>query len=124
MASRKQDRLTKERMEDRLVPAGALDATGDTDGLRRRDFCANHTGRAVAVQQDGKVIIAGSDGDDFVVARFQSNGTLDFDFNGAFPFGGSKKISFGGIDTATAVAIQDDGKIVVTGYSSLLGQPT
>ncbi len=75
---------------------------------------------AVALQADGKIVIAGKiwDGsladEDFYVARFNSNGSVDSTFNGK----GWRNYDMGEIDNvATAVAIQSDGKIVVAGYS-------
>src|SRR5207247_1649268 len=68
------------------------------------------------VQQDGKIVVAGysynGSNDDFAVARYNTDGTLDTSFDGdgklTTPFGGSDDIGF-------AVAIQGDGKIVVVG---------
>src|SRR5262249_52243490 len=51
--------------------------------------------------------------DDFAVARYNPDGTLDTSFSGD----GKLVTDFGGDDVARAVAIQDDGKIVVAGYS-------
>ena len=71
---------------------------------------------AVVVQANGKIVVAGSydygGGDtDLAVLRYNSDGTLDTTFNGSgyFVRGGT------GADTAKAVAIQPDGKIVVVG---------
>lgn len=75
--------------------------------------------RAIAIQPDGKIVVAGwtdSTGTDsnFLVLRFRADGTLD----PSFADGGKFVLPIGtGTDRAHAVAIQDDGKIVVGGES-------
>jgi uncharacterized delta-60 repeat protein len=76
---------------------------------------------AVAVQTDGKVVVAvyesSSSGSkqDFVVLRYDSAGLLDQTFGN----GGVARISFAksGAERAGALAIQSDGKIIVVGYA-------
>ena len=73
-------------------------------------------GRAIALQPDGKIVVAGycwnGSNYDFCLARYQANGALDTSFgsNGTIisPIG-----SHG--DEAYAIALQPDGKIVVAG---------
>lgn len=77
---------------------------------------------ASAVQPDGKLVVAGAtfqNGDwDFAIVRYNPDGTLDTAFSGD----GIVTVDFGGtVDLANAVAIQPDGKIVVAGNSSVLG---
>ena len=80
-----------------------------------------------ALQSDGKIIIAGyiivpslpgsntNIGNNFAVARFNIDGSLDSSFSND----GIQTTYLGtnNDDVATAVAIQSDGKIVVTGYA-------
>src|SRR5439155_10505733 len=67
----------------------------------------------VAIQSDGKIVVAGNAGNDFGVQRYNANGTLDAAFGGT----GSIFTHFGPqYDEATAVSIQADGKLVVAGY--------
>ena len=117
-------------LEDRVVPAvtvANLDVLFDTDGKLNTDFTGSRadTGRAIAIQDDGKIVVAGSfDFDtpggaiDFAVLRYNPNGTLDttFDTDGKtnifFDLDGSKARE----SRATTVAIQSDGKIVVGGF--------
>lgn len=85
------------------------------------------SGLAVAVQPDGKIVVAGSTdrgagqgGIEFVVLRYLRNGAPDT----AFGEGGRVTIPFGPeADRARAVAIQPDGRIVVAGdsYQGLTG---
>ncbi len=79
-------------------------------------------GYAAAIQLDGKIVVAGwssdsSARDAFAVARFNTNGTVD----NTFGTGGTVRTFIGGGDSSDdegyAVALQQDGKIVVAGYS-------
>jgi len=65
--------------------------------------------RAVALQSDGKVVVAGTSGGMFV-ERLNANGTADAGFG---PGGVAR--AFGGSGAANGVALQPDGKIVVVG---------
>ncbi|HEY0071786.1 MAG TPA: hypothetical protein VGE04_17620 [Chloroflexia bacterium] len=69
---------------------------------------------AVAVAEDGKIVVVGETAGyptDFAVVRYDSKGKLDKKFGK----GGIVTTDFGGDDSASAVAIQPDGKIVVVG---------
>ena len=75
----------------------------------------------VLIQPDGRIITAGSIGDDLTLARFNTNGSLDATFGN----GGSVVHSVtGGTDLLRDAAIQPDGKIVVTGWTDLGGTTT
>lgn len=92
-----------------------LDGAFDSDGKVTTDFSATDTGRAVAVQPDGKVIVAGNtstSGGVFTVARYNTDGTLDtsFDSDGKLTFSAQAN------SAATAVHVLSDGKILVGGY--------
>jgi uncharacterized delta-60 repeat protein len=71
----------------------------------------------VALQPDGKILIAGSAKGDFALARHNADGSLDTSFGS----GGSVTTNLGGIDEGFDVALQPDGKIVMVGRS---GGPT
>jgi uncharacterized delta-60 repeat protein len=73
-------------------------------------------GQAVAIQSDGKIVVAGIGGGGFGVARFTTGGILDPTFNGGVQ-AGTASTSIDNIVSAQghAVAIQSDGKIVVAG---------
>ena len=72
---------------------------------------------AVAVQADGKLVVVGTTyqnndytGEDFAVARYNANGTLDKTFG----VGGKVQTDFPGLAAvASSLVIQPDGKIVV-----------
>jgi uncharacterized delta-60 repeat protein len=99
---------------------GTLDNTfGGGDGKVVTDFGGNEEAYSVAIQSNGKIVVAGfttaSGGDnDFALARYNSNGTLDNTFSG----NGLVITGFGGSDVCTSVAIQSDGKIVAGGYTN------
>ena len=92
---------------------GSLDTTFDSTGMQTVTFGgAMNFASAVAIQSNGQIVVAGGNGADFAIARLNSDGSLDTTFNG-----GTKTVSIsgGGVDSATSVAIQADGKIVVAG---------
>jgi uncharacterized delta-60 repeat protein len=125
--------LHLDALESRDVPTvvGGLDPSFSTDGKLTLNFGDDDHVNAVAVQPDGKIVAVGSwDGGraDFAIARFNPDGTPDTTFGGAgggFAAGSGKaNVFFGasigsGQETATSVAIQPDGKIVVAGYSNI-----
>ena len=97
---------------------GTLDSSFGTGGKVTTDFPGfSALAYALAIQSDGKIIAAGHivTGTiiiDFMLARYNSNGTLD----SSFGTGGKVTTDFnGGIDEAYALAIQSDGKIVAAG---------
>ncbi|HSA58440.1 MAG TPA: DUF4215 domain-containing protein [bacterium] len=78
---------------------------------------------AVALDAQGRIVVAGTldiiENSDFLVARFNADGSLDADFGPGGPDGsGFVTTDFAGdADSGSALAIQGDGKIVVVGYS-------
>ena len=69
---------------------------------------------AVAVQPDGKIVIAGHAGSGYVLARYDPDGTLD----SAFGAGGEVGPFSGAANDLRALALQPDGDIVAVGYSN------
>ena len=76
-----------------------------------------HEARAVAIQPDGRIVVAGyvdfGADRDFLVARFHPDLTLDTSFNGT----GWIALHFNKNDEAFGLAIQTDGKIVAVGFA-------
>lgn len=72
---------------------------------------------ALAIQPDGKIVVAGRFGNHIGVVRFLPGGALDPDFGAA----GKKVVPLNGQALARGVAIQPDGKIVVVGKLSETG---
>ena len=100
---------------------GSLDTTFDADGKVITDFVGNSTdnGNAVALQVDGKIVVAGFSYDgtnyDYALTRYNSDGSLDisFDTDGKV----TTDFDFGSVDQGKAIVLQPDGKIVVAGSS-------
>jgi uncharacterized delta-60 repeat protein len=104
---------------------GTLDTTFDGDGRVSTDISgsnASDTAYGVALQADGKILVAGNTivsgttvHSDFALARYNTNGSLDTTFSGdgklTFDFFGRSS------DSASSVAVQPDGKIVIAGIS-------
>jgi uncharacterized delta-60 repeat protein len=104
----------------RLNADGSPDPSFASGGLAVAPLGASAIGNAVAVQPDGKIIVAGSAaasnpafGTSIALARFNANGSLDPSFGS----GGAKVVDFGlPYAAAQGVAVQGDGKIVFVGY--------
>jgi uncharacterized delta-60 repeat protein len=103
----------------RYTTNGTLDTSFSSDGkLTTAIGTGNETGYCVAIQADGKIVVAGtSEGasnDDIAVARYTTNGTLDTTFSGD----GKVTAAIGtGDDSGKSVKLQSDGNIVVAGDS-------
>ena len=103
----------------RYNPNGSLDASFGAGGKVTTDIGGTDSSDAawaVALQPDGKLVVAGStagpSGDAFALARYTPTGALD----SAFGSSGRVITGFGGDqDWAQAVAVQADGKIVAAG---------
>ncbi|WP_162184841.1 NHL repeat-containing protein [Allokutzneria albata] len=91
--------------------AGKLDTTWGSKGVATTNFTKNSaTAAAVAIQAEGRVVVAGSSAGDFVLARYTTAGKLDTSFGGS----GTVRIPIGSA-SAVGIALQADGKIVVVG---------
>lgn len=105
----------------RYDSSGNLDADFGTGG--RVSGNVNGRAHAVAIQPDGRIVVAGEfsfesnvtgEGSDITVARFNINGTLDLGFGGSGT--GQVASDIGGrVNTARHVVLQPDGRIVVSG---------
>lgn len=98
----------------RLNAGGTPDTSFDGDGVRMLDSGGSDEAAAVALQPDGKVLVAGDTNiASFALVRLNTDGSPDNDFNGD----GRVDIAFGPGATraATAMALQPDGKIVLAG---------
>jgi len=73
--------------------SGDLDATFGSAGKVTTDFSSGEDAvRAVVLQPDGKIVVAGRSSGDFGVARYNTNGTLDTTFGS----GGEVRTDFAG----------------------------
>jgi uncharacterized delta-60 repeat protein len=104
---------------------GSLDASFGAGGRVTTDFAGlADSATAIAVQPDGKILVAGAANQmatsfDFALVRYNSNGSLDATFGS----GGKVTTDFnGGLDGATSIGLQTNGKIVLAG-SATAGDP-
>jgi len=104
-----------------VAAPGDLDTTFGSGGRVTTDVASNEGAGGVAVQADGKIVVAGSTwrektGGDFLVARYEPDGDLD----PTFSHDGTRLTSFSSVyDAATDVAIQPNGKIVAVGTAAM-----
>ncbi|TAL42846.1 MAG: hypothetical protein EPN89_16885 [Methylovulum sp.] len=87
-------------------------------GIVTTDFgSSDDYGYSVTIQTNGKILVAGTSGDfsnaDFALARYNSDGTLDNNFDND----GIVTTNFGYYDQGNSVTIQANGKILVAGTS-------
>lgn len=97
--------------------SGSLDTSFGIDG-KATSAPFGGSDSQMAMQADGKFVIVGGSFTDFILARFNADGTLDSTFGA----GGQVTTDMSGatsIDRARAVAIQNDGKIVVAGEGTV-----
>lgn len=98
---------------------GTLDSTFDGDGKLTTNVVSLSEGiNDVVIQPDGKIIAVGyaevaSGVSDFALVRYNTNGSLDTSF------GSGGKVTTSGTTNADAVALQADGKIVVSGRANI-----
>jgi uncharacterized delta-60 repeat protein len=103
----------------RLNANGAPDTGFGTGGKQTIDFGGTDAAYGVAVQADGKIVVAGQGDPDneMVIGRLNPNGSID----NSFGTDGEVAIDFGAASAANAVAIQGDGKIVLVGSTNANG---
>jgi len=93
---------------------GSLDATFGGDGIVRTNLTrGDDIGLDMALQPDGKIVVAGPAGSPsrFALVRYRRDGSLDETF-------GDGGEVFGRRGILRALALQPDGRIVVTGYDA------
>lgn len=99
--------------------SGLLDASFDADGLViTSNGLNNESANSCIIQADGKIVVGGFSASgpsaDFIVARFNADGSLD----NSFDADGLQVIDINGMDDrGTSIAIQFDNKILQAGYS-------
>lgn len=104
---------------------GTLDTSFDGDGKVTDDINGDEdSANTVALQPDGKIVVAGQAVDDFfgdadfAITRYNSNGSIDtgFDVDGLV----TQDFDFN-FDEATGAVIQPDGRIIVAGTARISG---
>ena len=115
----------------RYNPDGSIDKSFGVLGIvslnisltRRYIEGSNNT---IAIQPDGKIIVVGDGGGNFILARYNDNGSLDITFGEekdrfgrVIHTGGGKTTTSNSSESAVScVAIQPDGKILLGGTAS------
>jgi uncharacterized delta-60 repeat protein len=105
----------------RYLPSGALDPAFGSGGVVRTALTIGFNyPYAVAVQADGKIVVAGSASspnnstDAIAVARYNGDGSLD----GSFGTGGKlTTVLLGFRDVAQTVVVQPNGKVLIGGLA-------
>jgi len=110
--------ITSLSISNTSAAVGDLDATFGLNGKVTTYFSGDDSAASIVLQSNGKIVVAGNmyngNNYDFAVTRYNSDGTLDTSFS----LDGKVTTDFGGDDYGTSVAMQSDGKIVVSGYGS------
>lgn len=102
---------------------GTVDKSFGVDGIATTPFgSSNDYGTSIAVQGDGKILLAGyidvgTSERSFALARYNSNGSLDISFSSD----GMVATPIGTYDLADSVRVQSDGKILIAGRAKISG---
>lgn len=116
--------VTSDMIVWRFTSTGSTDTSFDTDGYALfHDASGDGTfdgASGVAIQSDSRVVVVGTSGNDAVVWRLLTDGSLDasFDTNGIlliYQFDGLSE------NSASDVLIQDDGMLVISGSGEHIG---
>ena len=106
----------------RYNPDGSLDTSFANGGKQTTEFNWDETARALAIQADGSIVVAGGqaypaypeNGGVFALARYTPDGSLEGTQVTLF----LDDVMFGAHARAEGVAIQADGKIVTAGWAA------
>lgn len=98
----------------RYLADGRPDPSFSGDGRLLANLAVTDAGNAVALQEDGRILLAGASGGDFALLRFNQDGGVD----ASFSQDGRLTSNFGASDTARDLAILADGRILLAGDSN------
>jgi len=101
----------------RLNSDGSMDNGFDADGKVITGVSANHDNpRAILLQTDGKIIVAGNGGNtnDFEIVRYNNDGSLDLSFNST----GKRIHDLGAFEQIFTAVLQNDGKFMLGGFAN------
>lgn len=102
----------------RLNIDGMVDTTYGTEGIATSPLFEYRQVQSIVLQPDGKFLVALSkynqpaNSYDFVIRRFNPDGTFDDDFSGQY---GIATSFYNGYDEAFSIALQSDYKIILAG---------
>ena len=110
----------------RYTTTGALDSTFNTTGIVTTSSSlgtsTDDEAQSMVIQPDNKIVICGrlyvnnGNDDDFLLARYTTTGSLDPTFNHGVPV--TTDILNSSADQALSVALQPNGKIIVSGITT------
>jgi uncharacterized delta-60 repeat protein len=102
---------------------GTPDTSFDIDGKQLVEFAVGptHWASSVAVLPDNRILVGGSVGGDFALARLNVDGSLDTTFGSAFGGSGRRTYDFGGNDYLNALKLSSGGAIYAAGSSEIAG---
>lgn len=104
----------------RFLPNGLLDSSFGNGGSVITSIGTNSsTPSCITLQEDGKILVAAQanmNGNDFAILRYTTNGALDASWNGT---GKLLTVIGSGGDLMSAIAVQLDGKVIVSGGSEI-----
>lgn len=101
----------------RFLEDGTLDPDFGEGGIVITEYAGGYTleAKVMALQDDGKILLAGGGAGGFAAVRYRANGTVDVEFG----TDGLATCAFSaGSDRANGIALLDDGKIILSGYSA------
>lgn len=99
---------------------GSLDTSFDSDGIATTDLNGTGTGEQandIAIDGSNKIVIVGTTadtGEDFILARYNTDGSLDTSFD----TDGKQTVDFAEHDTGSSIAIDSNGRIIVGGNTN------
>jgi uncharacterized delta-60 repeat protein len=110
----------------RLTTAGKLDTTFSTDGLLSfsadpSDTVSGSEGVTLAVLSGGKLLVLSGDQSENLLTRINTNGTIDSTFGSGGTIAVQPFSQTAGTSIIESLVVQGDGKLVLGGYSSILG---
>jgi uncharacterized delta-60 repeat protein len=94
---------------------GTLDTGFGGDGIAATVTPAVDGSCGMALQPNGRIVLAGSSGSDIALMRLNANGTPD----GSFGSGGKVTVDLGGSEQGCGVLVERDGKIVYGGTTTV-----
>lgn len=102
-----------------LAATGALDPDFGSGGTVVTDGSGQSGATAVAIQADGRIVVAGNSGGEFALARYSANGTLETAFGEAD--NGIGVANLGAAGRAQALSILPGGAFLTIGGASKFG---
>lgn len=100
---------------------GSLDTTFGSGGKITTSIGQDDISKGVVIQADGKIVVGGTTGGDFVLLRYNANGTLDTSFGGTAKGKIKLSISKSSLDEVRDMVLQPDGKVVLAGITTPSG---